>query len=226
MKAPKFVNRKITARLTLLRKIIGHTNWFISGSFANADVACPLNINIYFYTNKDYLSAHLNITNPTIHPPIFMLSTDCFIHNGYAPESEVLNEVIIHFTSIIYGTPKEVFNSFDLNTCKKAITSEGSYIQDYSASNLITITQVHSNTFSRFMCYLKNTTSYTKEEKIAVGNLLIDKYIRDTTPIDCYYNENISYLTCMLLYTVMREYPEFKKYLNKQAMFYIPELLL
>ena len=226
MKAPKFVNRKITARLSLLRKIIGHTNWFISGSFANADVACLIDINIYFYTNKDYLSAHLNITDPTIRPYLSKLSPNCFRYSEYASESNVLNSLSIHFTNTIYGTPKEVFNSFDLNTCKKAITSEGSYIQDPSANNLITITQVHSTTFGRFMLYLKKTTGYTKEEKIAVGNLLIDKYIGDTTPIDCYYNENRSYLTCMLLYTVMREYPDFKKYLNKQAMLYIPELLL
>ena len=117
----------------------------------------------------------------------------------------------------------EVFKTFDINVCKKAITSKGLYLEDPSVYDKLTLLNASSNSFQRFFKY---SYIYNKKDFVTAGNLIIDKYINNTTPVACYYTETKYTATNLLLYNVFSKHGCFSKYMQEQAKIHTPEFLI
>ena len=212
---PKFP-RKILPKLQELRALLGHDQWFISGSFANHLIESPSDIDIYFYNEEGYNAAYKKL-----------LGLKGWYNHDTDNASTWTNFSEAYFIQLVhkdFGTPYEVFKTFDLNVCKKAITSNGSYIEDMSANEPIHITRVDSNTFNRYFKYLNRLK--VKQDHVELGKLLVDRYIQDGTLVNCYYGITTPKPVNALLYTASGRYKELKEYAREQALIHAPEILI
>lgn len=209
-------DKKILKRLS---HYIGHDNWFISGSFANHKIKHPNDIDIFFYTEEDYKKTLVRITNDKVGLGGYVTySTDnaLTIYDG---------DNTIQFVHKNFGTPQEIFNTFDLNVCKVAVLPNGNVIKDPTANEDLQITQVNSQTFRRYFKYVNRLYGASKINEY--GKWLIDNYIEDGSICSEYYlDELVNVPTNVILLNSVKEYDILNEYAFKQAVLKAPEILM
>ena len=123
-----------------LKKLIPHNNWFIAGGAAASSVYDD--IDIYFYTKKDYKAALRAMPDPTVASKL----ADTFKYLSYR----------IQYVKCTFGTPEEVFATFDLNKSCIAILPTGDMIQSADFHKTLYIKQLSTKTIHRFIKYVEN----------------------------------------------------------------------
>lgn len=211
--------RKLQRQKTvkLLKTLLGNSGWFISGSFANLAVSAPNDIDIFFYSELEYLQAVAKVKA--------IVDEDYILNSPYA-FSFYIEEITLPVQLINkhFGTPEEVFNTFDLNICKRCILPDGSYYEDKEAQKPLTINNINHGTFTRYIKYLKRTNNDTITTYV---HTLIDTYIGNNNIVDEYYGEkHIQLPVNMLLFNQIKMYNDYSSYLYKKASEEAPELLL
>lgn len=202
--------------LQRLRHLIGHENWFISGSFANPVVDEPSDIDIYFHTEDDFNRAIVHLNDKKHH----MYYTNNAVTFAHPHTGEMIQLICKKF-----GYPLDIFETFDLNVCKKAIRSRGTFIEANSASSALHISMASSSTFHRYIKYM-NRYGYTTGEVERMGKKVIDTYISDNSMIECYYGKTTNKPCNLLMYQAFKKCTPLKQYLNEQALKHAPELLV
>ena len=193
------ISEKRAASITLLKNLLGdNINWYVSGSFANTAVLAPNDIDIYFYTEKDYQMAS-KIINPI--GRVFK-----------TPFADTYNINLIPFTIQLitkhFGEPQEIFDTMDLNVCKQAILRDGTHIIDPTALDPLTITNVSIDTFKRYVKYYKRFNPKRNLDK--VFSFLFEQYISDYTPCISYYEDQPSIARNKTLYTLFQHHTKTK----------------
>jgi hypothetical protein len=240
----KFKKRQSTKVLRSLKGLIGHDEWFISGSFANDKANYFGDIDVYFYDQEGFDSAIAYATRPknpheghweesqsnaTAHtffykkkvvPRLFEEGTEERLENIGLPVQLIARRK---------GTPEYVFEHFDMNVCKKAILSTGEHVIHHSADKPIRLERLHSESFNRFIKYIsklkqtKNITALAKpiiDDNIANSDVLEDAYSLVSPSPESFRIANI------LMFDTFKHEPKIKDYLYKQAKLHAPELLL
>lgn len=217
MQHPRLKYSHLMPVLHNLKHIIGHNNWFISGSFANSVVDEPSDIDIYFYTENDFNRAVAHVNKHNKYQQYYSNNAVTFAHPN---TGEIVQ--LIHKN---FGYPLDIFKTFDLNVCKKAIRSDGTFIEANSAKEALHITDASSSTFHRYMKYL-NRYNFSTGEIERMGKGIIDKYIADTSMVECYYGKTTNKPCNLLMYQAFKKCAPLKQYLNEQALEHAPELLV
>lgn len=205
--------------LNILGNLIGTTGWFISGSFANIQVGNPKDIDIFF-TSK---TAYDNAVNRMTSRDGVLVGIQVVTDNALTFYVENVGD--IQFIHKYFGTPREIFKTFDLNVCKKAIMPSGALLQDDTANSELHICNINGDTFNRYFKYAKRLYSHHKIMRL--GKQLVDNYILDDTLVEYFYDNVTSIIpTNQLLLEATKHYPYIKHYALEQARLKAPELLL
>ena len=123
-----------------LKKLIPHNNWFIAGGAAASSVYDD--IDIYFYTKEDYEAALRGIPTTTVASKL----ADTFEYLSYK----------IQYIKCTFGTPEELFATFDLNKSCIAILPTGDMVQSADFHKPLYIKQLSTQTMQRFIKYVEN----------------------------------------------------------------------
>ena len=123
-----------------LKKLIPHNNWFIAGGAAASSVYND--IDIYFYTKEDYEAALRAIPIRTITSKL----ADTFEYLSYK----------IQYIKCTFGTPEEVFATFDLNKSCIAILPTGGIVQSADFHKPLYIKHLSTQTIQRFIKYVED----------------------------------------------------------------------
>lgn len=219
--------------------MIGHKEWFISGSYVNKQVKHPKDIDVYFYSEDAYKKAeksinlHMNTHRYT--DPIYMYMyiaeisphAVTYYHGGLNFHVQLITRY--------FGTPDIIFKTMDLNVCKQAILSNGAYVKAENVALPITIGNISSSSFYRFWKYHQEYYKTTPVTLIKEAKKVIDCYIQDTTLIENYYGDENKYIaTNKALYNAFSSHLQkpgkhnkpILDYLYAQVDEYSPELLL
>lgn len=210
----------VTYVLRRLTPILGNVGWFISGSFANPNfMSCDVNdIDLFFTSEAEFNKADKKIKNAAT-------------RNMYSPVANTytLNGIrlSVQLVSMRFGTITEVFNSFDLNVCRHAITPTGKRISCKSASDVLRIDNVGYNTFRRFFKYAHRMYSEEQSQDL-FGKMVKDYAGNDTLVTEVYGNQKITEpLNVILLKTLKNERGgTLGKYSKEQFIEQAPELLI
>lgn len=206
--------------IALLNDTIPHKNWFISGSAANTKIKDPGDVDVFFLTEQDYVVAY-NVLNS--------MTTTCefSVGNTLNASTFVIGNSILPIQLIkkIFGSPDEVFDSFDINVCKKAVLPDGKHVQDITADFMPQITNPGGHTFTRYFKYIDRLG--LQSYRYVLGKEAIDNYIEDTTPVHYYYcTEEVSTQLNKDLFSTAKNYLELRDYLYDQTQKRAPELLI
>ena len=197
-----------------LTKFIGHNRWFIAGSSANTAIKTPKDIDIFFYTKEDFEEAVNNIAKQSTYAYITPNA-----HTYYSMQKPV--QLICKY----FGTPEEVFDTFDLNVCKKAILPQNICISDPTSDQPLHIAKINYDTFSRFFKYVMYLGQ--KKDLPILGKSLVDKYISDSSIVEEYYDKKMRKAPVnQLMFTEMMKFYSLRDYVKEQALLHAPELLI
>lgn len=143
---------KTTRTIDIISKItplIGHTDWYISGSFALQDDNYN-DIDIFFYTEEAFLAA-VDFIERAFTPVNITVYA-----RSYCPP----NIDAIQFISHRFGPPEEVLATFDLTCVRKALFPDGTcYIHPTYDPALYFISNFNYGTRNRFHKYYKRGLS-------------------------------------------------------------------
>lgn len=225
--------------LDTLSSFIGHTDWFIAGSFATPQVTTPSDIDVYFYTEVDYDNAvrrlrafeaatPKKIDLKSIYACTNQLSTTHITNNAVTFTHPDIN-LPVQLICRNVGTVKEILDGFDLNVCKHAILPDGTICSDKEASLPLKICNINAHTFKRIIKY----TSYLGVQDVSgIFMSLIDKYVADSSMLEDYYSDDGSTVPVNetlhnAINTLPRgKYADVVQYLSEQTEKYAPELLI
>lgn len=203
--------------ITHLQEVIPHKNWFVAGGYARAITDGDYNdVDIFFYDEESYKTAAAVLTKGE-----YVYVTPNADTIGYRDKS--LQLVHKHF-----GTPKEIFESFDLNVCKVAILSDGSKYTDPTANNSLTVVKPNADSFTRFLKYAKRI--YTnRKDRIDCIKAVIDQFAGCNDILEDYYQG--AKRTSAANYEMYKAfkvsiYSEVQSYLEEKIALQSPELLL
>ena len=111
-------------------------------------------IRVYFYKKEDFVKVKTYFASLLVN----VLDDTFFMKDDFV-RAETNNH---HFDSILFmgdffGTPSDLFKTFDLNTSKVAITNNFDIIKDPSFDNCITVdfTNFNTQTFVKYLRYVK-----------------------------------------------------------------------
>ena len=111
-------------------------------------------IHVYFYKKEDFVRVKTYLAGL-----LDNVLDDTFFMKDDFVRVETNNQ---HFDSILFmgdffGTPSDLFKTFDLNTSKVAITNNSDIIKDPSFDNCITVdfTKFNTQTFVKYLRYVK-----------------------------------------------------------------------
>lgn len=205
----------------MLQTTIPNKNWFISGSFASPDIRRPKDIDIFFYSEKDYQEAYDTFYT-------MQGDKDTLWHNSVNAATFYIGiPTPIQLIKKLFGTPEELFDTFDINICKRAILSGGTSVLDPSCNKDIRVDRVSPGTFSRYFKYLYYLD---RQKDIPIkGEELINKFIGDSTVITTYYDEKEEKMaTNQALFKACKGFHALKPYLWQEAKKkkHAPELLI
>lgn len=227
--------------LRFLNSVIPHKNWFIAGGYVSYPKFAR-DVDIFFHSESDYLAAHhaFLIWNPS--------SIELELQTSNAATFSVARSILntsypFQLVCRDYGTPDQIFETFDLNRSKRAILPNGTTKFHPTSSDTLAITNLHYITFSRFLKYFdREIESYSPNHIESTFNSLIDQYISDTTVISTYHdnsgnitiptNESLVKMVNSLSYTynILRLHPtvleNIQQHLNRKLIEHAPELLL
>lgn len=208
----------ISTVLDILKNVIGHSDWFIAGSYAIPKVKTPNDIDVFFLSpdkypfSEEYLSANKDI---------FILN----ISENAVTLRIVGIEHIVQFVTCRTGTVEEIFSEFDLNICKRAILPNGKRVVDSTARKKLYISKCNIDTFNRYFKYLNAYDNPKVLDRHAVK--LIDIYIGDTTILEEYYEDHhFIEATNKLLFDKIMSLHVARDYLLEQTKLISPEILL
>jgi hypothetical protein len=220
-KETKFI-KAVPDVLEYFSKSIGHNNWFISGSYANSKITNASDIDVFFCTQADYDSAVLHITK------LYATDTDLVVDSvtSHSTTFYIRNiSVPVQFIQKSFGTPDKIFDTFDLNVCKRALLPNGTKIVHKSADQELRVEKVNYNTFSRYFKYADRL--YSKKEVTRLGKKLIDTFIHDLDLLESYYDRvKTSKLTNDTMFKEACYIDSLKSYAYEQAKIHAPELLV
>ena len=218
--------------LSVLQNFIGHEGWFISGSYANPNIPTRQisDVDVFFYDEECF---NLAVAKIPTKPPIASM------FNNRIPNTHITNETScavslrlenidfpVQFIKVNFGTPKEIFEGFDLNVCKWAILSNGKYTRHPDANGPLHVTKVNGATFTRFIKYIHKLQLYSSNNYLL--KTLVDDYIEDDTIVVGYYEDDKPTTVNAQLMQVLTdtELVWDKSYLVNQARERAPELLI
>lgn len=213
-------SKALSRSMEFLNKEIPHKNWFISGSVANTRIKDPGDIDVFFLTEQDYIAAHAALS---------ALTSIYQYQDTLTPNAATFNTSRVHLPVQLikktFGTTEEVFNSFDINACKKAILPDGTRIQHVTANSIPQVVKPGAATFKRYFNYIDRLNLLS--HRYVLGKEAIDKYIEDSTIVDCYYgNQKLQITVNKELFIAAEECKELRAYLYEQAQERAPELLI
>jgi hypothetical protein len=202
-------------------------NWFIAGSFANLRVTCPNDIDLYFYTKKDFTTAK-RILNT--HPKTR------FVFGSKFAETYSLTKIPypVQFISKVVGNPQEIFDSMDINVCKQAILPNHTHLIDKTALDQLTLNKecIAMDSFSRYIKYYQRYNPKRNLDRAFC--YLFDTYGEDTTLVESYYSKQAERIN-VILYHLFRSHKQHgTKYISNRVQNYlvdkiqdsVPELLI
>lgn len=205
--------------IAYLRKLIGHDNWFISGSYAQPNIKYPNDIDIFFHTKRDFTVACDNCQLVT--------RNSITTHNAltFSPQSTALP---VQFVKKHFGSVTEIFDTFDLNVCKYAVYPNGTHYYHFTAQEPLYICKIDKETFNRYLKYLKYLSYSGEKPTLKDVKHLIDSYISDTNLLEDYYNDRLAKtpVNHALFDAFKCVSTEIRQYLTQQAIIYAPELLI
>jgi len=205
--------------IEVIRRLIGDSGWFIAGSFADVGIKNPSDIDIFFHTEEAYNDAYSRIKaasdNVAMHVGATKNASTAYLKHVRLP---------IQLVKKHFGLPGKIFDTFDLNVCKKAITPQGRRINHPSSFEELKIVKINSGTFSRYFKYMgyKGVTN-----KNIRAMELVDTYIANSTIVEDYYgNEKIVAPINKLMLTAVCTLTKMGTYAQEQAKIHAPELLI
>jgi hypothetical protein len=205
-----------------IHKLIGHDNWFISGSFANPLLLNPNDIDVFFNTKADYESAVAHVA--MLYAANKDLVSDEVTTNAATFYLRQIS-LPVQFIRKSFGTVEEIFNGFDLNVCKKALLPDGTLVVHESSNQELRVESVSYDTFTRYFKYANRL--YERKEITRLGKRLIDTFIGDGTMVEAYYfHHNILSMTNANMFKEVCHIDSLRTYAYEQARIHAPELLV
>jgi len=212
--------------LKKLKDLIPNENWFVSGSFANPNVENPNDIDIYFLSYGDFREAVYSFS----YCAQWIFSRGSKNASEWTPQSGSPFALNVQLIRKVFGTPEEVFESFDLNLCKRAILPNGIRVVSPEATkNPYTLSNISAGTYSRLIKYLKRNNP--RVDAFQVLKRVVDQNIEDYSLVEEYY-EDTGYSTGMtlpsniIMYKTFSEVKVISSYLLEQTKLRVPELLI
>lgn len=162
----------LTLEIEKIKTIVGDIKFFIAGGavLAGYDPTNPKNTNdidIYFYSENDF---------EKIKPKLLSLGSEqsynainCYMGNGLIVDSRPLQ-----FIHCSFGTPQDVFDTFDFNCCKIAYTSDNELIKDKTFSNkflIVDLNNIHSDIINRYIKYV-NIKSIKDKHNLQLNKII------------------------------------------------------
>lgn len=213
----QYTNR-ILYLLPKLRGMLGSEGWFISGSFANPNILCPNDIDIFFENEDIFKKSGIRLSQISSYKHLTVDTENAQTYNI----TDIL--YLVQLIKKHFGTIEEIFNTFDLNICKYAITPDGELLEHPTVNDPIEIINLNSQSFRRVLSYLKRlpiADNYSDAKRI------VNEYIGNSDLVSCYYTGKLEKIPAnVLLQRAVKEDNLILKYFNKQAMEKAPELLL
>lgn len=203
-----------------LNKLLGHDEWFIAGSFAMKAVKHPGDIDIFFYSEDAFLRAinTIKLSDPDLLKEAYDTGNALSIQSGKIGWS-------IQLIKKHFGTIDEILNTFDLNICKKAITSDGDRKAHRASYETLRIDRVNVGTFKRYFKYVMRMG--LKDQIPERGKQLVDRFIGDNTMVDDYYNKEVKSIPVnKALLQEIKNFHTVRDYAYQQAAVHAPELLI
>ena len=162
--------------LATLNHIIPHKNWFISGGSAATNFIDGRfgDIDVYFYSEDDYKKALSSVSNTVIESS---LASTFFIGNH-----------LYQFVKCRFGSPYEVFETFDLNKSCTAVLPTGETIRSPEFDKPLYIKCLNIETMNRFNKYVKSKGF--KYDKVALINILERLIVNDLIKLTNYYDND------------------------------------
>lgn len=214
--------------LKFLNLSIPNKNWFIAGGSAIKGENYN-DIDVFFLNEEAYTQARDALTSEPI------------VHNNLvsahykASETETNNAYNLNYSGTDiqlinrhFGTPEEIFETFDINVCKQAIMPNGRKVKHFTSYASPYIANVNYNTFRRYLKYLRRAGEGIDRKATLFS--VIDKYIGDSSSTEEYYQgKKVSYVVNKKLFSDFYRFVEsssVKDYLKEKALEEAPELLL
>jgi len=153
-----------------LSLLIPHANWFIAGGAAASRTRFS-DIDVYFYTKADYEAALRKVPNTALGSPL----ATSFSYRGNK----------IQFVKCVFGTPEEIFETFDLNKSCKAILHTGKTVESPDFDKPLFIKSLCTQTLVRFVKYVEY--KHFIYDKVALTSTLKKLVLKDTISVADYY---------------------------------------
>jgi hypothetical protein len=223
---------EVITAVSELTKLIGKDGWFISGSFAHPDITDHRDVDIFFYTEEAFHKANTLLDIEINKTPPGGSLFDSF-SNSYSTENAIsYNHLLkaapnIQLIKCNFGTVADIFDTFDLNVCKKAILPDFSHITGKMSTAELYICKPSYDTFARVIKYAYRLYDY--KEVTIILRKIINQYIDKDEIITGYYGGEIkSGPTNVCLYNSFRALTDqtIQTYLTFKTKKHAPELLI
>jgi len=162
--------------LATLNHIIPHKNWFISGGSAATNFIDGIfgDIDVYFYSEDDYKKA----LNSVSYIPQESSSASTFFIGNH----------LYQFVKCEFGSPYEIFKTFDLNKSCIAILPTGETIKSPEFDKPLYIKCLNIETMNRFNKYVKSKGF--KYDKVALISILERLIVNNSIKLTTYYDND------------------------------------
>ena len=216
---------KIT-QIKRLKSCIPHSNWFISGSFANPNVLKPNDIDVYFYSIDDLNLAVIAMAGN----PKWEFCAQSHLSYTYFPLGGKAGDLSVQLVCKHYGSPEKIFTNFDLNLCKRAITAKGDVIVSPDLNvDPYRIQAPSASSYDRLIKYLTRNVPPVNSFKVLKDT--VDEFICNSTLIENYYGDITDWVpktVCnnQILFSTFYKVKIIKSYLLEQTKLHAPELLI
>ena len=165
-----------TTILATLNHTIPHKDWFIAGGAAATNFINGRfgDVDVYFYSEDDYKKALSSVSNISI--------------ESSSASTFFIGDHLYQFVKCEFGSPYEIFKTFDLNKSCIAVLPTGETIKSSEFDKPLYIKSLNIETMNRFNKYVKSKGF--KYDKVALINILERLIVNDLIKLTNYYDND------------------------------------
>ena len=165
-----------TTILATLNHTIPHKDWFIAGGAAATNFINGRfgDVDVYFYSEDGYKKALSSVSNISI--------------ESSSASTFFIGDHLYQFVKCEFGSPYEIFKTFDLNKSCIAVLPTGETIKSSEFDKPLYIKSLNIETMNRFNKYVKSKGF--KYDKVALISILERLIVNNSIKLTTYYDND------------------------------------